>query len=143
MRNIGFIYAIAAAVTWGLVYAIDQKILTKVSPLSLLFINSLLALIITLPVLFWDSNSVKTLLASGKQNLTLIIVSLLLGTVANFFIYSAIKNLDASTASIIEITYPMFVIFFSFLLFRQTINLYFALGALLIFAGTAIVIKFG
>ncbi|MDO8482718.1 MAG: DMT family transporter [bacterium] len=143
MRNIGFIYAVAAAVTWGLVYAIDQKILTKVSPLSLLFVNSLLALIVTLPVLFWDLNSVKTLLASGKQNLILIITSLLLGTAASFFIFSAIKNLDASTASIIEITYPIFVILFSFLLFKQAINIYFALGALLIFAGTVIVIKFG
>jgi drug/metabolite transporter (DMT)-like permease len=143
MRNIGFIYAVAAAVTWGLVYAIDQKVLTKVSPLSLLFINSLLALVVTLPVLLWDLNSVKTLLASGKQNLILIITSLLLGTAASFFIFSAIKNLDASTASIIEITYPIFVILFSFLLFKQAINIYFTLGALLIYAGTVIVIKFG
>lgn len=143
MRNIGFIYAIAAAVTWGLVYAIDQKILTKVSPLSLLFIDALLAIVILFPVLIWDMGSVKILLASGRDNLWLIFLSLVLAILANFFIFSAIKNLDASTASIIEITYPIFVILFSFLLFKQTINLYFALGALLIFAGTVIVIKFG
>jgi len=33
MNIIGVTYAIAAAVTWGLVYAIDQKILTKVASL--------------------------------------------------------------------------------------------------------------
>ena len=143
MRNIGFIYAVAAAVTWGLVYAIDQKVLTKTSPLSLLFFSSVLAAVVTLPIWMLDSASVKTLFSSGKQNLGLIFISVLLAVLANFFIFSAIKTLNASTASIIEITYPIFVILFSFLLFKQAITWYFALGVALIFVGTVIVIKFG
>ena len=143
MRNIGFIYAVAAAVTWGLVYAIDQKVLTKISPLSLLFFSSMMAAVVTLPIWMLDSASVKTLFSSGKQNLGLIFISVLLAVLANFFIFSAIKTLNASTASIIEITYPIFVILFSFLLFKQAITWYFALGAALIFVGTVIVIKFG
>jgi len=141
MKTVGFIYAIAAAVTWGLVYTIDQKILDKVSPLSLLFIDSVLIAIITLPILLFDSQSIKDLLGSGKFNLGLIFISVVLATLANFFIFSGIKILGASTASIFEIAYPFFVILFSFLIFRTSLNLYFLLGAIFIFAGSLIIIK--
>ena len=141
MKTVGFIYAIAAAVTWGLVYTIDQKILDKVSPLSLLFIDSVLIAIITLPILFFDSQSIKVLLGSGKLNLGLIFVSVVLATLANFFIFSGIKILGASTTSIFEIAYPFFVILFSFLIFRTSLNLYFLLGSVFIFVGSLIIIK--
>jgi drug/metabolite transporter (DMT)-like permease len=142
MKKFGFIYALAAAVTWGLVYTIDQKILTRVSPLSLLFIDSLLVAIITLPIFIFDSGSVKTLLATGKANLFLIVLSVILAALANFFIFSGIKMLDASTASILEIAYPFFVVIFSFIIFKQPISWFFALGAVFIFLGSAIIIKF-
>ena len=140
--DIGFIYAIGAAITWGLVYAIDQKILSGVSPLTLLFIDSILAAVIMLPFVFFDSGSVKNLLNFGKTTWFLIIISIVLATLANFLIFSGIKNLDASTASIIEISYPFFVVLFSYILFRSTPNIYFFIGGLLVFAGTFIIIKF-
>ncbi len=143
MKIIGLIYALSAAVSWGLVYAIDQKILTKVSPLSLIFIDSVLALIITLPILIFDDGSIKNVLSSGRTNLLLIILGLSIAILANFFIFSAIKTLGASTASIFEIAYPFFVVLFSFLLFGQKTNWYFALGALLMFAGALIITRFG
>lgn len=51
--NIGFIYAIGAAITWGLVYTIDQKILQGTSPMTLIFVDSLVAAIIMLPHCFF------------------------------------------------------------------------------------------
>ncbi len=142
MKKQGFIYAIAAAVSWGAVYAIDQKILSRVSPLGLLFIDSVLTALVILPIMLVNSGSMKTVFASGKTSAGLIIVSLLLAALANFFIYSAIRSLGASTASIFEIAYPLFVVIFAFLLFKQTVSWYFALGACLIFAGSIIIIKF-
>ena len=142
METAGFIYAIGAAVTWGLVYTIDQKILTDVSPMALLFIDSLLIAIILLPFVFFDNGSIKTLLSSGKTNLWLILLSVILAAVANFLIFSGIKNLNASIASIIEIAYPFFVVLFSFIFFRSVPNLYFFLGGALIFIGSIIIIKF-
>jgi len=141
MRTMGFVYAIAAAITWGLVYTIDQKILDKVSPLSLIFVDAVLVAIITLPLVFIDSQSIKLLLTSGKLNLSLILVSVVLATVANFFIFSGIKILGASTASIFEIAYPFFVIFFSFLIFKTSLDFYFLLGSIFIFIGSLIIIK--
>lgn len=141
--NVGFIYGIGAAITWGLVYAIDQKILSGVSPLTLLFINSVLTAIIMLPLVFFDSGSIKNFLSYDKTTWSLIIISVALATLANFLIFSSIKNLDASTASIIEISYPFFVILFSFVIFRSMPNIYFFVGGILIFIGSIIVIKFG
>jgi drug/metabolite transporter (DMT)-like permease len=140
--NIGFIFAIGAAMIWGLAYAIDQKILSNISPITLLFISSLLAAIITLPFIISSSNNLKGLMGSGKTILLLIIVSGILTTLANFLIFSSIKNLNASLASIIEIAYPFFVVLFSFIFFRSSLNIYFFIGGMLIFIGSIIIIKF-
>jgi drug/metabolite transporter (DMT)-like permease len=140
--NIGFIFAIGAAMIWGLAYAIDQKILSNVSPVTLLFVSSLLAAIITLPFVISNSENLKNLTGSGKTILLLIIASGVLATLANFLIFSSIKNLNASLASIIEIAYPFFVVLFSFILFRSSLNIYFFIGGTLIFIGSVIIIKF-
>ncbi len=136
----GFSFAILAAIIWGLVYAVDQKILNNTSPLTLLFVNSLLTAILMLPFLFFDQGSVKNLFMSGRMNLLLIIGSLVLAALANFLIFSGIKSIGASSASMIEITYPFFVVFFSIIIFRTQPNIYFYVGGVLIFIGSAIII---
>lgn len=141
MKLTGIIYAIAAAITWGLVYTIDQKILTKVSPLTLLLINAVLTLIVTLPIILFDSSGIKAVFATGRTNLILMMLSVAFGVLASFFIFSAIKLLDAPTASIFEIAYPFFVVLFTALLFRTLPNIYFFLGAILIFLGSLVIIK--
>ncbi|MEK7501688.1 MAG: DMT family transporter [Patescibacteria group bacterium] len=138
----GFIYAIGAAITWGLVYTIDQKILSGVSPMTLLFIDSIIAAVIMLPFMFFSDGSIKNLFIPGKTNLSLIILSVVLATLANFLIFSGIKNLNASTASMIEIAYPFFVVLFSYIFFRSSPNIYFFIGGILVFIGSVIIIKF-
>jgi drug/metabolite transporter (DMT)-like permease len=140
--NIGFLYAIGAALTWGLVYTIDQKVLSGTSPLTLLFIDSLVTAVIMLPIVFFNGNSIKNLLSSGKQNLFLIFLSLMLAIVANLFIFSAIKSIGASSASIIEIIYPFFVVLFSIIFFQMAPSIPFYIGGLLIFIGSAIITYF-
>lgn len=140
--NLGFVYAAGAAITWGLVYALDQKILSGASPLAYLFINSLFTAIIVLPFLFLDGGSIKTIFSSRGTILALIVASVVLAALANFLIFSGIKILGADTASIIEIAYPFFVVFFSFLIFRSAPNLYFFIGGALIFIGSIIIIRF-
>lgn len=142
METAGFIFAIGAALTWGLVYTIDEKILSDVSPMALLFVGSLLTSFILLPFMFFENGSIKTLLTSGKTNLWLIVISVILATVADFLIFSGIKASSASLASVIEIAYPFFVVLFSFIFFRSIPNAYFFLGGALIFIGSVIIIKF-
>lgn len=140
--ELGFAYAIGAAVTWGLVYAIDQKILEGISPFALLFVSSVFGAFIMLPFVAFDDGSIKTLLTAGKGNLALIVVSAALATLASFLILASIKSLDAASASIIEISYPFFVVLFSFIIFRTVPNMAFYLGGALVFLGSFIIIKY-
>ncbi len=142
MPNIGFIFAIGAAVTWGLVYAIDQRILANISPIVLLFIDSVISAIILLPFVSFSDGSLKNVIVSGKASILLILSSVVLAAVANLLIFSSIKLIGSPTASIIEIAYPFFVVLFTFLFFRSVPNIYFFLGGILIFAGSLIIIKF-
>jgi drug/metabolite transporter (DMT)-like permease len=111
---------------WGLVYSIDEKILSDSSPALLQFLYSVLAALLLLPfVIFGDT--AKTLTLFSKTTWILILGSAVLATIANFMIYAGIKNLNASTVTAIEIAYPCFVILFSFLLYRTVPNIYFLL----------------
>ncbi len=141
--NIGFLYAIGAAVTWGMVYALDQKILSNQAPLAYLFINSLLTAVILLPFLFFDGGPIKAVLSADRTTIIFIVASVALAAFANFLIFSGIKVLDADMASIIEIAYPFFVVLFSYFMFRETPNAYFWFGSALVFAGAVVIIKFG
>jgi len=140
--NLGFMYAIGAAITWGMVYTIDQRVLSGTSAITLLFIDSLITAIVVLPFVFFDLQPIKELFSSGKTNLLLIFLSLFLAVIANFLILSAIKSIGASSASIIEIAYPFFVVLFSFFFFKAVPNVYFFIGGLLIFIGSALITYF-
>lgn len=141
MKSLGFIYAISAAVLWGLVYNVDQKILTKTSPVTLLFVYYFVGVIALLPIVFFKFDSLKTLFSSGKTTIVLIISAIVLTALAEFSILSAVKILGASAASIFEIAYPLFVVLFGILLFKAIPNLYFFIGGTLIFLGSLIIIK--
>ena len=139
--EIGFIYALGAAIVWGLVYTIDQKVLSSLNPLPLLFVYSIVTAIIVIPFILYNTSSVKEVITSGKTILSLIVICAFLTILGNFLILTGIKNMDASTASIIEISYPFFVVLFSYFIFHSTPNIYFFLGGLFIFIGSVIIIK--
>ena len=128
MDKIGLVYAVLAAILWGLVYTIDQKILEKVSPLNLLLFYTAVMIIILPPIqFFFGEQQIKTILNLGKFDIVLILLTCILGLVASWFIFAAISKLGASTASIFEIAYPVFVVLFSYLLFQTSLNAYFYL----------------
>ena len=138
MKNFGLIYAILASVTWGLVYVIAQKVLTKVPPITLLLTEFIIAAIILLPIAFFNLDSIKSL---DKTTFILIAFTSIMMLVANFLIITSVKLLGAPIASTLEISYPFFVVLFAYLFFRTPINLYFLLGAIFIFVGSLIIIK--
>ncbi len=142
--NIGTVYALIAAILWGLVYNLDQKILTKTSPLGILFLSSLVTAVITLPFVLYHWESMKpALLSSNKQFLYLFVGTQIIVILAEFFIFSSIKLVGAPIASIFEIAYPLFVGIFALLLFKGSLNAYFWVGAVFMFIGAAIITKFG
>jgi len=142
MEHLGIVYALGAAITWGLVYAIDQKILTSLSPVTLLFVHSILASIILLPFFLYNRESISSIQGLPKQIFVFVGITVVLAILANILIFSSIKILGSSTASIIEIAYPFFVVLFSYLIFKATPNIYFFIGGILIFIGSVIIIRY-
>lgn len=142
VQILGFIYALLAAITWGLIYALDEKILIKTSPLIFMFVNCLVGTILLLPFILFDPQPIKSLIHSDKTTLTLVLLSTVLGVCASIFIFCAIQKLGASTASIFEICYPFFVMFFCYLLFQTNLNFYFFVGSVMMFLGSFVIIKF-
>ena len=140
--NPGFLFAIGAAITWGLVYTIDQRVLSGVSPFALLFIDSVVTAVVMLPFVFLDEKPILAALTSGERTWELIVLSIILAAFANFLIFSAIKLIGAPSASIIEISYPFFVVLFSYVFLRAMPNLYFLIGGVLIFLGSAVIVYF-
>jgi drug/metabolite transporter (DMT)-like permease len=138
----GFIYAIIAAVLWGLLYTIDQKILAHLSPILLLFISSIITAVIIFPFVLFQNTSINDLFIQTKANWPLVLLSIVLGATSSFFILKSISLIGATNASVIEIAYPLFVVLFSFIIFKAVPNLYFLFGGSLIFIGSLIIIKF-
>ncbi|MFA5925455.1 MAG: DMT family transporter [Parcubacteria group bacterium] len=139
----GYFYAIAAAVTWGFVYAIDQKILDKVSSPMLVFINAVFSMAVLLPFLIFKSKGLREITTLDKSTVNFIALSLVFTLAANLLIYIAIQHFGSSKAAIFEIAYPFFVVIFSILMFNAQVNGYFILGSLLMFIGSAIIITLG
>ena len=142
MDKIGSILALSAALMWGIAYSIDQKILTKVSPLSILAVSSLVAVIIVVPFFFASPDMRKELFSLNKETVLLTALSMIIGIIGNILILNSIKRIGATEASMLEITYPFFITLFSIVLFKQPLTLPFIAGSLLIFAGASLIIGF-
>lgn len=141
--NRAYLSPIFAAITWGMIYALDQKILQRVSPTLVIFINTVMVMVMFLPVIMLEKETMSQLLRVDRKSLLIIFITAILSIAANWFILRGIKDLDASTASMIEISYPIFVALFSFLLFRTVLAPATFLGGVLILAGSMIIIRYG
>lgn len=138
----GYFYALAAAISWGVMYSIEQRILNTMSPFILLMVNSILYVFFLLPMLWWDKSFFKEFTHITKQNYLFIFMAVVIGIIGNLCIYASIKSIGSSRASVLEIVYPMFVILFSYLFFRTQLNWLFFVGAAFIIVGATIIIKF-
>ena len=137
-------YAFAAAVIWGINYAVSGRLLEKgVSPPALFFIDLVFGAVavgalITLTGKWRATVAEVRGLAPG--DFAWLIVAVAAATAAGLLIFMSIGAKNATLASLIEVTYPLFTAVFAWMLFRQaTINAATLIGGLLIFVGVIIV----
>lgn len=138
------IYAIAASLCWGMSYAACGPILRKgFSPLVLFFGYTALGLL----------GAVAALLASGKfaaamrleglerSDLGWFFFSVLGSALGAYLTYAAMSAKNPTLASLIEISYPIFVVVFAWLFFREMqLNAMTLFGGLLVLAGVSVII---
>lgn len=141
---IGFLFAIAASATWGLVYVLEQIMLVELSVPKLLILEGLFVGILAL-VFSLISGKPEYMLSAADLKMFLRPSFLLLLTVtilADYFILKSVQGIGASFAGLFEISFPVFIVLFAFIILRQPIHWTTAVGGSLIMLGSSIVIYF-
>lgn len=137
------LFALSAAIFWGLAYTMSGQVVR--AGISTPFILGFVA-VVTLPI--YVTALIKTesfrpsldIILNNKMLLLFLAVqafSLLMG---QYLIYAAISQKSVTYAAILEISYPIFVCLFTWILFKDLqMSWNIAFGGLLIFAGSALV----
>lgn len=142
------VLALSTAIFGGAGYAISEKIMhTGMSPTVFL----LLLCIISLPIYATFSvldgsflRSIELLSADNFKLGWLCLGACMIFVLGNLFIFEAISLKDATHANILEITYPIFTILFTYIFFKNVhLDWTTALGGILILCGTALIIYKG
>lgn len=136
-----YVPAIGAALVWGVHYPLVDHALKKISLLSVLLLTAI-------PIMLVAPFFHRTLAADvsawqaldGGAQIRILCLSLT-SLLASVLLFLSIAGKNATLASLIEISYPVFVGLFAFLLFHEIhVNGSVIFGGLLVFAGVAIII---
>ena len=133
----GYALAVAAAVVWGLSYALGQKALAKWTVWQFTAMWSVMGLALSVP-LIWRN------FATVRKNFEMDDLLVVGGVVASAFvaellILGAIKKIGASKAGVFECSYPVFIALFAALLFRERLPALFYVGTGIIVIGATVV----
>jgi drug/metabolite transporter (DMT)-like permease len=138
MRKLGMLVALAAAVSWGFVYATTQEIVDRLPPIATLAMIYWLGAIALLPVAIWHGPAIVADVVQNPGPTAMLLASVV---VAEFFIIWSIQLLGGVDAGLIEISYPVWTMLFLFLLKNERPTLHTVLGALLVMLGLGILAK--
>jgi drug/metabolite transporter (DMT)-like permease len=137
------VYALAAAIIWGVSYAASGRVIERgMTPLVFFLLYTVFGAgaaggALALAGKTWTLFSEIRALGADWVWLVVAVVSSAAG---GLLIYMAIGEKNATLASLIEISYPFFVAVFAWLFFRETqFNWSTILGGLLILGGVAVV----
>src|SRR5262245_42123567 len=135
------IFAIIAAILWGLNYSLAERILLRITPLTLVTVELWIGtLMFTLISYFTSLKKDLLILATEPSTRWLTLAEAIVVVVASFFIVSSIHLKNATVAGIIELTYPLFTILFTWFFFHQIhVNTSVIIGGVLIFVGVVII----
>ncbi|STY31191.1 transport protein [Legionella wadsworthii] len=136
-----FTFAIFAAILWGFNYALAEKILNSISPITLLALEMIIGAILFGCISFFTTMKRDVALLTSDSNLLFItIAEIAIVLIASYFIAASINLKNATIAGIVELTYPIFTIIFTWFLFNQVhVNLSVIIGGLLIFTGVLVI----
>ncbi len=140
------VYALSASLVWGLEYTLAEQLLRrKISPITLTVLQmlggGLIFLILT--VTRGKLQDYRTL-TQDHQLFGLTVLNVIGFGLGNFFVACAIANKNATAASLLEVSYPLAVVLFTWLLFREVhLNLGTMLGGAFILLGVTLMYVLG
>jgi drug/metabolite transporter (DMT)-like permease len=137
------VYALAASVIWGVSYAASGRVIERgMAPLSFFFYYAAFGALAGALALAATGRlgGLATELKGLGPDWVWLTVALVSSAAGTLLIYVAIGEKNATLASLIEISYPLFVAVFAWLFFRQVeFNALTLVGAGLIMSGVALV----
>ena len=143
IRPMWFIYALGAAVLWGINYSVSGRVMERgLSPFTLFLLDLVFGLL-TIGSFVLASGRARNVTAEVRSlgpHWPLLLVVMTCVTLAGLLSFMAIGAKNATLASLIEISYPLFVAFFAWLFFREVQwNWPTIIGGILTLAGVAVV----
>jgi len=137
-------YAVFASLCWGMSYAACGPLLKRgVSPILFFMGYCLLGLIGTFLSLLISGklSTLGKLQEFDRNDLFWFLFSVSVSALGAYLTYAAIGAKNPSLVSLIEISYPIFVILFTWVFFREMqLNPMTIFGGLLILAGVGLVV---
>jgi len=140
-----FFLALAASVLWGLVYALHEQVYKHISVLSSIVIDGFVIFVLV-GILAWKGGFLERDLAivlSSEKVAWLLGAQILAALAATVLVAFSINYKNATVAGLVEMTYPLFIVLFTYLLFREShLNMGTVIGGVLIFTGVVCVYFF-
>ena len=138
-----FVYAMSAAVIWGVSYAASGRAIERgVSPVTFFFLYSVAGTALGLVSLAATRRlaAVPSEIRGLGADWVWLAIAVVTSAIGSLLIYLAIGKKNATVASLIEISYPFFVALFAWLFFRQAqAGVPTIIGGVLVLAGVAII----
>ena len=135
-------YALLSAACWGIQYVLMETLFRRVdfaAAFSLLSLANGILVAAVLWILYPRQNWWR--LGESWSVIGLVLLYLIFGTGAYLFNALAIHQKNATLASLLEISYPLFIILFTALFFREIhLDLVGMIGAMLILLGCVLVV---
>lgn len=139
------IFAVGASLLWGITYVINEQVYRKISLLTSLSLSSFFLFLVTFIAAYFSNNfnhDISSILAS-KKLLWLVVVETVGLILAELFIAFSITEKNATLSGLIEISYPIFIAIFAYILYRENeVNTGTIVGGSLIFIGVFIIYYF-
>lgn len=136
-----YVAALGAALVWGIHYPLLDHALKRLSLFGVLFLTVLPILLLVPWYHAGLAADVGALARMSWAERLPILLFPLTGLAGAVLLFLAIGGKNATLASLIEISYPVFVALFAWLLFRQVhLNASVLIGAALVFAGVTLII---
>ena len=114
-----YVAALGAAVTWGIYYPLVDMALKRISLYSVILLSMIPVLLVMPLFLKTVSNDIETVKTLPVSEQWIIVCLGVIGLPGEVMVYMAITGKNATLASLIEMTYPVFVVLFAYLFNRQ------------------------
>jgi len=136
-----YVAALGAAVTWGIYYPLVDMALKRISLYSVILLSMIPVLLVMPLFLKTVSDDIETVKAMPSSEQWIILSLGLIGLFGEVMVYLAISGKNATLASLIEMTYPLFVVLFAYVFYKQVhVTASVFIGGLMILVGAGIII---